>query len=186
MAPIAPAFVSIVDMGTPSASRSRDTGLPNRSEFRARASPAWPGEVRGLFFRRRQAVLRPVVLAPAIILFVAVNSVLRVLGDPSRERQMDAVRFVLRRLSGTLGLYYLFGLTGLAMAPAYLGVKSIIGTTTAAGILAVFLKTQVYIAGRGWLRTAYQAGQLEMFTISGLTREAKQGNNGVKEEAAAV
>ena len=99
---------------------------------------------------------------------------------------MDAVRFVLRRLGGTLGLYYLLGLTGLAMALVYLSVKSIIGTTTAAGILAVFLITQVYIAGRGWLRAAYQTGQLEMFTISGLTREAKQGNNGVKEEAAAV
>lgn len=98
---------------------------------------------------------------------------------------MDAVRFVVRRLGGTLGLYYLLGLTGLAISLAYLGVKSLIGTTTAAGILAVFLITQVYIAGRGWLRSAYQAGQLEIFTISGPTGEAKQGDDGTKEETAA-
>jgi hypothetical protein len=96
------------------------------------------------------------------------------------------VRFVVRRFRGTLGLYYLLGLTGLAMALAYLGVKSLIGATTAVGILAVFLITQVYIAGRGWLRAAYQAGQLEMFTISGPTREAKQEDNGAKEETAAL
>jgi hypothetical protein len=98
---------------------------------------------------------------------------------------MDAVRFVVRRLGRTLGLYYLLGLTGLAISLAYLGVKSLIGTTTAAGILAVFLITQVYIAGRGWLRSAYQAGQLEMFTISGPTGEAKQRDDGTKEETAA-
>jgi len=183
----------------------------------------------GRFYGRflRLLIYSAVVLVPAIILFVAVNAVLGVLGDPSRERQMvlfviirialglfllhlvkmvldyarimiatrdsrtvfralmDAVRFVLRRLSRTLGLYYLLGLTGLAMALAYLGVKSIIGTTTAVGILAVFLITQVYIAGRGWLRAAYQAGQLEMLAASGPTQEAKQGDNGAKEEMAA-
>jgi len=177
----------------------------------------------GRFYGRflRLLIYSAVILVPAIILFVAVNAVLRVLGDPSRERQMvlfviirvalglfllhlvkmvldyarimiatrdsrtvfralmDAVRFVLRRLSGTLGLYYLLGLTGLAMALAYLGVKSIIGTTTAAGILAVFLITQVYIAGRGWLRAAYQAGQLEMLTISGPTQEAGKREAGL-------
>ena len=98
---------------------------------------------------------------------------------------MDAVRFVVRRLGGTLGLYYLLGLTGLAISLAYLGVKSLIGTTTAAGILTIFLVTQVYIAGRSWLRAAYQAGQLEMFSISGPTREVKQGDNGAKEETPA-
>jgi hypothetical protein len=75
------------------------------------------------------------------------------------------------------------------MALAYLGVKSIIGTTTAAGILAVFLITQVYIAGRGWLRAAYQAGQLKMFTASGPTQERNQETNkgqaGSREETAA-
>jgi hypothetical protein len=109
-------------------------------------------------------------------LFVAVNAVLGVLGDPSRERQMDAVRFVLRRLSGILGLYYLFGLTGLALA--YLGVKSIIGTTAGAGILAVFLITQVYIAGSCWLRAAYQAGQLQMLAASGPTQGADKRESG--------
>jgi hypothetical protein len=175
----------------------------------------------GRFYGRflRLLVYSAVVWVPAIILFVAVNAALGVLGDPSREKQMvffaiirvalglfllhlvkmvldyarimiavpdsrtvfralmDAVRFVVRRLGGTLGLYYLLGLTGLAISLAYLGVKSIIGATTAAGILAVFLITQVYIAGRGWLRAAYQAGQLEMFTNSGPTGEANQGDN---------
>jgi len=175
----------------------------------------------GRFYGRflRLLIYSAVVLAPAIILFVAVNAVLGVLGDPSRERQMvlfaiirvalglfllhlvkmvldyarimiatrdsrtvfrvlmDAVRFVLRRFSGTLGLYYLLGLTGLAMTLAYLGVKSIIGTTTAAGILTAFLVTQVYIAGRGWLRAAYQAGQLEMFTSESPTQETNQETN---------
>ena len=99
---------------------------------------------------------------------------------------MDAVRFVLRRLSGTLGLYYLLGLTGLAMSLTYLGVKSLVGTTTAAGILAVFLITQVYIAGRGWLRAAYQAGQLQMLAASGSTQGADKREAGPKEETAAV
>jgi hypothetical protein len=183
----------------------------------------------GRFYGRflRLLVYSAVVWIAAIILFFAVNAALRVLGDPSREKQMvllaiirvalglfllhlvkmvldyarimiavpdsrtvfralmDAIRFVVRRLGGTLGLYYLLGLTGLAISLAYLGVKSLIGTTTAAGILAVFLITQVYIAGRAWLRAAYQAGQLEMFTISGPTREAEQGDNRAKEEMAA-
>ncbi|TRZ86515.1 hypothetical protein D4R89_10945 [bacterium] len=50
MAPMAPAFVSIVNMGTPSASRSRDTGLPNRSEFRARVEPRVAGRSSRLVF----------------------------------------------------------------------------------------------------------------------------------------
>jgi hypothetical protein len=98
---------------------------------------------------------------------------------------MDAVRFVLRKLGTTLGLYYLLGLTGLAISLAYLGVKSLVGATTAAGILTVFLVTQVYIAGRSWLRAAYQAGQLEMLTILSPTRETKQRDNEAKEETAA-
>jgi len=98
---------------------------------------------------------------------------------------MDAVRFVVRRLGGTLGLYYLLGLTGLAISLAYLGLKSLVGVTTAAGILTVFLVTQVYIAGRSWLRAAFQAGQLEMFTVSSLARESKQEDSGAKEETAA-
>lgn len=106
------------------------------------------------------------------------------------RRLIDAVRFVVRRLGGTLGLYYLLGLTGLVISLAYLGLKSLVGVTTAAGILAVFLITQVYIAGRGWLRAAYQAGQLEMFTVSSPARESKQETNkgeaGVNEETAAV
>ena len=98
---------------------------------------------------------------------------------------MDAVRFVVRRLGGTLGLYYLLGLTGLVISLAYLGLKSLVGVTTAAGILTVFLVTQVYIAGRSWLRAAFQAGQLEMFTVSSLARESKQEDSGAKEETAA-
>jgi len=98
---------------------------------------------------------------------------------------MDAVRFVVRRLGGTLGLYYLLGLTGLAISLAYLGLKSLVGVTTAAGILTVFLVTQVYIAGRSWLRAAFQAGQLEMFTVSSPARESKQEDSGAKEETTA-
>jgi hypothetical protein len=188
----------------------------------------------GQFYGRflRLLIYSAVVWVPVGVLFVAVNAVLRVLGDPSRERQMvlfviirfalglfllhlvkmvldyarimiatrdsrtvfralkDAVRFVVRRFRGTLGLYYLLGLTGLAISLAYLGVKSIIGATTAAGILAVFLITQVYIAGRGWLRAAYQAGQLEMFISESPPQETNQETNkgeaGAKEETAAL
>jgi len=78
---------------------------------------------------------------------------------------MEAVRFIVRRLGRTLALYYLLGLTGFIILLAYLAVKSLIGDTTAAGILMIFLVTQVYIAGRSWLRAAYQAGELEMFTV---------------------
>lgn len=98
---------------------------------------------------------------------------------------MNAVRFVVRRPGRTLALYYLLGLTGLVISLAYLAVKSLIGDTTAAGILMIFLVTQVYIAGRGWLRAAYQAGELEMFNILGLTPETKPEDIGAKEETAA-
>ena len=73
-----------------------------------------------------------------------------------------AVRFVFGRLGGTLFLYYLLGVTGLAMLAVYLGLSRLFPGSTTAAIVSVFLLSQLFAAGRGWLKIAYQAAELEL------------------------
>lgn len=73
-----------------------------------------------------------------------------------------AVRFVFGRLGRTLFLYYLLGVTGLAMLAVYLGLSRLFPGSTTAAIVSVFLLSQLFAAGRGWLKIAYQAAELEL------------------------
>lgn len=72
-----------------------------------------------------------------------------------------AVRFVFGRLGGTLLLYYLLAVTGWAMLAAYLVLNRFFAGSAPAMIAAAFLLTQLFVAGRGWLKIAFQAAQLE-------------------------
>ena len=73
-----------------------------------------------------------------------------------------AVRFVFRRPGGTLLLYGLLGLTGLAMFGAYFGLHRLLAGETTAAIVSGFLLTQIFIAARGWLKVAFQAAELAL------------------------
>jgi hypothetical protein len=77
-----------------------------------------------------------------------------------------AVVFVLRRLGGTLALYYLLGLTALAGFAAYLGLQSLFAKTTAGAVLAGFLLTQLHILWRSWIKVAYLGAELSFYSQS--------------------
>ncbi len=77
-----------------------------------------------------------------------------------------AVRFVFGRLGGTLLLYYLLGVSGVAMLAAYLGLSRLFPGSTAGAIVSMFLLSQLFAAGRGWLKIAYQAAELELSSRS--------------------
>ena len=77
-----------------------------------------------------------------------------------------AAVFVLRRLGGTLALYYMLGLTALAGFAAYLGVQSLFAKTTSAAVLAGFLLTQLHILWRSWIKVAYQGAELGYYLQS--------------------
>jgi hypothetical protein len=71
-----------------------------------------------------------------------------------------AVRFVLGRLGRTALLYGLMCLTGWSMLAVYLGLDGLLGRAAGGAGLPTFLLAQLYIAGRGALRVAFQAAQL--------------------------
>lgn len=76
---------------------------------------------------------------------------------------LDSLRFVFGRPGLTLGLYYLLGLTGLAIFAAWRFVIHAVPVTTAAAVWAVFLLTQLFIFSRAWLQLAYQSAELVNF-----------------------
>jgi hypothetical protein len=74
-----------------------------------------------------------------------------------------AVRFVARRPGGALLLYYLLGVTGWAMLAAYLVLHRLFPGAATGAIAFGFVLSQIFIAGRGWLRIAFQAAQLDLY-----------------------
>jgi hypothetical protein len=72
-----------------------------------------------------------------------------------------AVRFVFGRLGGALLLYGLLGLTGWAMLAAYLVLNRFFAGAATGAIVSGFLLAQLFVAGRGWLKIAFQAAELE-------------------------
>ncbi|MGD0782349.1 MAG: hypothetical protein ABSA30_05770, partial [Candidatus Aminicenantales bacterium] len=74
-----------------------------------------------------------------------------------------AAAFVLRKLVGTLALYYGLGLTALAGAAAYLGIQSLFAKTTPGAVLAGFLVTQLHILWRSWIKVATQGAELGFY-----------------------
>ena len=75
----------------------------------------------------------------------------------------EAVRFVFKRLFGTLALYYILLITGLAVFLVYWGIHSRISTSSPATIWLAFLIGQVFIMSRAWLKIAFQAAQLSFY-----------------------
>jgi len=75
----------------------------------------------------------------------------------------EAVRFIFKRLTGTLALYYLLCITGLVLFLAYLGIHSRISTISPATICLAFLVGQVFIMSRGWLKIAFLAAQVTFY-----------------------
>jgi hypothetical protein len=86
-------------------------------------------------------------------------------GDSSKVFQAlrASIRFVFGRPGGTLGLYYLLGLTGAAMALVWRLAVSALPATSMPAVWTGFVLTQLFIAGRGWLQVAYQAAQWTNF-----------------------
>jgi hypothetical protein len=74
-----------------------------------------------------------------------------------------AVGFIFRKLAKALALYYLLGLTGWAAFLVYLKIQSTFAKSSELPIFLGFIIAQLYIGFRGWLKTAYQAGQWTLF-----------------------
>ena len=74
-----------------------------------------------------------------------------------------AARFVGRRLGRTLGLYYGLGLLGFGAFALYVFADSSFAKTSPAAVAAGLALTQIFILSRGWLKIAFQAGQLEFY-----------------------
>jgi hypothetical protein len=78
---------------------------------------------------------------------------------------LEAAGFVFRKQGKTLALYYLLGLTGVAAFLIYWGIRSTFSAGSSGTIWLAFFISQLFIASRGWLRIAFQAGQLRFFTL---------------------
>ncbi len=74
-----------------------------------------------------------------------------------------AAGFVIRRLFGTLALYYLLLITGVVIFLVYWGVHSRVSTGSLAALWLAFLIGQVFVISRGWLKIAFQASQLSYY-----------------------
>ncbi len=84
--------------------------------------------------------------------------------SPGALRALGAgVRFVIGHPGGTLGLYYLLGLTGLVILAVVKFIAGAIPAATNAAIWAVFLIVQLGLLVRGWLWVAYQSAQMSNY-----------------------
>ena len=93
---------------------------------------------------------------------------IRIVTEDSRHvfrSLLQSIEFVFKRLGGTLSLYYLFVLTGLALIVVYWLLKSVLPFSSAVAILIMFLVYQIFIISQGWLRVAFQAGQLSYYIL---------------------
>jgi len=94
---------------------------------------------------------------------------IRIVTEDSRyvfRSLFQSIGFVFKRLGGTLVLYYLLVLTGVVIAVIYWGLRSVIPFSTLGTILITLLIYQLFIASHGWLKIAFQAGQLSFYTRS--------------------
>jgi len=75
-----------------------------------------------------------------------------------------AASFVLRKLGGSLVLYYALGLTALLGSAFFLGLQSLFGKRTSRAVLLGFLLTQFHILWRSWIKVAYQGAELGYYS----------------------
>ena len=119
-------------------------------------------------------ILTFVRIAVALFLFYLVRMIMdyariRIIATESRSALLSlswAAAFVLRRLGGTLALYYMLGLTAWAGFAAYLGLQSLFAKTTTRAVLAGFLLTQLHIVWRSGIKVAYQGAELSFYSQS--------------------
>jgi hypothetical protein len=93
---------------------------------------------------------------------------IRIVTEDSRyvfRSLFQSIGFVFKRLGETLGLYYLFVLTGLALIGVYWLLKSVLPFSSAVAILIMFLVYQIFIISHGWVKIAFQAGQLSYYIL---------------------
>ena len=105
---------------------------------------------------------------------------------------LEATRAVIRRPARPVGLYVLLSLTGWAAFFLYLGVQSLYARQTAGTIIIGFIIAQAFVASRGWLKIAFQAGQMDLWDSLGAGRQAQStiaappaGENRISGEEAA-
>jgi hypothetical protein len=79
------------------------------------------------------------------------------------EALVTGTRFVLGYPGRTFVLFYLFALTALPFLLGYAGLRIFYPQITAGRVAIVFLLGQVSILIRGFIRVAFQAGQMEFF-----------------------
>ena len=119
-------------------------------------------------------ILTFVRIAVALFLFYLVRMIMdyariRIAATESRSALGAlswAAVFPLRRLGGTLALYYGLGLPALAGMAVYLGLQSLFAKTTTRAVLAGFLLTQLHILWRSWIKVAYQGAELSFYSQS--------------------
>ena len=76
---------------------------------------------------------------------------------------LQTMAFVLHNLGKTMALYYLLLLLGMGLLLLEWAVEAAIPMSSAVLIVLAFLVGQALIAGRCWLKTAFLAGQLDMY-----------------------
>ena len=74
------------------------------------------------------------------------------------------IKFVFQRLGKTLALYYLLLITGIILFGIYWVLKLIIPSYSLITIIIIFIVQQIFIASRGWIKIAFQAGQLKFYS----------------------
>ena len=114
-----------------------------------------------------------VELAIALFFIFFINMIqdyarIRIVTEDSRyvfRSLFQSIGYIFKRLGRTLGLYYLFVLTGVALAGVYWLLKSVLPFSSAVAILIMFLVYQIFILSQGWVKIAFQAGQLSYYTL---------------------
>lgn len=109
--------------------------------------------------------------AVALFSFFFINMIqdyarIRIVTEDSRyvfRSLFQSIGFIFNRMGGTLSLYYLFVLTGLALIGVYWLLKSVLPFSSAVAILIMFLVYQAFIISQGWVKIAFQAGQLSYY-----------------------
>ncbi|MFP4081158.1 MAG: hypothetical protein ACLFVG_00215 [Candidatus Aminicenantes bacterium] len=81
---------------------------------------------------------------------------------------LNTLKFVFKKFGKTLPLYYLLLLTGFVLFAIYWLLKAVIPYHSLLTILIIFVVYQLYMASREWLRIAFQAAQLDFFSLAGI------------------
>lgn len=76
-----------------------------------------------------------------------------------------SLKFVFRKFGKTLFLFYLLGVTGVLIIFIYWGIRSLFAASSAGTMILGFILAQLFILSRAWLRIAFAAAQMKLFTL---------------------